>query len=123
MKHLRMFTLRYDQRPITLNGERTRHWSHRAKTTKEWREAFAWLAKVERIPPLGAIEVVVVPHLRDGRSQDPVACVPSFKAALDGLVDAHVIEDDSSRFVHRVTFSRPVHDGRDCMILVVQELA
>ncbi len=122
MRQHRIFTLRYNARPGTVNRERTLHWSHRAASTKEWREAFAWLAKQQRIPPLGAIEVVAIPHLSDMRVQDVAACLPSVKAAIDGLVDAGVILDDGPRHVHRVCFNRPMHDGRNCLTLIITEL-
>jgi hypothetical protein len=123
MRQHRIFTLRYDARPHTLNIDRRLHWSRRAEHTREWRQAFCLLAKAERIPPLGAIEIVAIPHLRDRRSQDVAACLPSVKASIDGLVDAGVIPDDDTRFVHRLTFCRPVHDGRDCLTLIVTEVA
>ena len=53
------------QRPWTMNKERTWHWSQRAKVTKETRERFYWLAKMEKVPALDRIIVDAIPLIND----------------------------------------------------------
>jgi crossover junction endodeoxyribonuclease RusA len=116
----RTWTLVHHERPISLNAERTKPWQVRAASTKEWRTAFFWLAKQAHIPALERIKVEVRVSLR-GRLQDPVNCYPSVKAAIDGLVLAGVIPDDTPAHVHSVTFHAPIR-GDDCLRLVVRSL-
>jgi len=101
----RRWTLTYDQKPWTVNAERSWHFHKRAKAVKEVREAFAWLAVAERVPQLAAIEISVVPLAKDRRGiQDVGACMPAAKAAIDGLVDASVIPDDDPAHMRALKF-------------------
>lgn len=104
--------LEHQARPLTLNAERAAHWRQHRATTAEWREAFAWLARAKHVPRLDRIQVTVTPVLADRRSQDVGACFPSVKAAIDGLVDAGVIPDDTPAHMARLTFEAPVLGAR-----------
>ncbi len=107
-------------RPMTINSERraSGHWATRAKMTKEWREAFFILAKAAKIPKLQWIEVEVDHVNRDGRLSDPVACLPSLKAGLDGVVDSGIIPNDTGKYVKKVTFLAPrMVKGEDSLTL------
>jgi len=115
------YTLRYERRPPTLNVERQQHRMIRARWVREWRAIFNALALEAEIPPLPAISVTVQPELRHrGSMPDTGACIGAAKAAIDGLVDAGVIPDDSPRFVHRLTFEAPVVTGVDALELVIE---
>jgi hypothetical protein len=92
----------------TLNSERTWHHHKRAGYVKEWRNAFWLLAKEARIPHLDAIGVAATPvQAGKGRTQDVGGCFPAAKAAIDGLVDAGVIDEDSPRYVRLLAFCAP----------------
>lgn len=119
----RTWELSYDRRPPTMNTYRTLHHHARAKVDREWRQAFAWLARAERIPKLDAIVVVAAPMVRDGRLPDVGACFPAVKAAIDGLVDARVIPDDTPAHLSAITFAAPRRspDGVDRLVIVVDE--
>lgn len=104
------WTLRYDAKPVTMNQIRTGggdHWTTRRAQTQEWRETFGWLARSERIPPLEWMTVTVQHHCHRGPLADAGACMPSVKAAIDGLVDAGVIPDDDPEYLSRLTFLTP----------------
>ncbi len=119
------YRLTYDQRPWTVNAERAGgkggrgvggHFG-RASLVQEWREAFAWLAMAQRVPHLKYVDVVVLQSCRDKRMPDPGACFPAYKAALDGLVDAGVLDEDDGRYVRSVMFLAPRALGRDSLTL------
>jgi crossover junction endodeoxyribonuclease RusA len=97
------------RRPWTTNQERKRG-SHyeRSEQTKWWREAFRDAALEANIPHFRAITIEVTPILPDRKIQDTGACYPAAKAAIDGLVDAGVIDDDAPKYVPTITFHSPV---------------
>ena len=97
------------RRPWTTNQERKRG-SHyeRSEQTKWWREAFRDAALEANIPHFRAITSEVTPILPDRKIQDTGACYPAAKAAIDGLVDAGVIDDDAPKYVPTITFHSPV---------------
>ena len=113
-----VYRLELAQRPWTTNGERAGNRWERAKLTKEWRSGFQLLAKYEKIPPMAWITVTVEPHQKGGRLQDVGACNPSVKAAIDGLVDAGVLPDDSSKFVKSLVFLPPKNDKNSLVIYI-----
>jgi hypothetical protein len=97
-------------RPFSLNAERTQHWSDRAERTKELR----WAAKVALLQVSGvprgrimfdAVGIEVRPWALNRRyRQDVGNCYASFKAVLDGFVDAHLIKDDDDAHLRWVVF-------------------
>ena len=114
-----IFTLEFPFRPWTTNAERAGNRWERAKLTKEWRTGFLLLAKSEKIPPMAWITVTVEPHQKGGRSQDVGACNPAVKAAIDGLVDAGVLPDDSPEFVRSLVFLPPKKD-RNALVIYIR---
>lgn len=109
----------YGKRPISLNQERSAHFAVRVRDTKWWREGFADAAKAAGIPKLEACEIIVQPVLENRRWQDTGACFPSAKAAIDGLIDAGVIEDDTPDIVPTIAFKRPILGERPGLKLTV----
>ena len=110
------------RRPTTLNQERKQNnWGRRATDTKWWRTAFADAAIEAGIPQYERIHISVVPLHKNGRSpQDTAACFPAAKAAIDGLVDAGIVEDDTPNIVTRIDFYAPLVDGVDGLRIVVR---
>jgi crossover junction endodeoxyribonuclease RusA len=109
-------------RPTTANSERGRnsHWSQAAATTRVRRQWYAAAARKAAIPALGRIAVAVTPLHKDRRSpQDVGACSPAAKAAIDGLVDAGVIPDDTPQFLCAVLYLPPLVWGANGMQLTV----
>lgn len=113
------YILTYTKRPLTTNAERSGNRWGRAEHTREWRDAFAWIARRERVPRMRWINVTVQPFQKRGRLQDTAACNPSVKAAIDGLVDAGVIPDDTGDYVRMITFL-PCMRGDDQLTLIIQ---
>jgi crossover junction endodeoxyribonuclease RusA len=121
MKTATTFRLCHRARPWTANAERRMHFHDRAALVAEWRTAFAILAREARVPPLGRIAVTAMPVRADRRSRpDVAACYGAVKAAIDGLVDAGVIEDDDPDHVVEVRFSAPCMGSHDALVLVVE---
>lgn len=84
-----------------LNSNGRIHYHRRAHATKlirniafaAWRERCAGKALFERVHILGIV------RLTSKRRADPANWYPSFKAAIDGLVDAGMVADDDSERV------------------------
>jgi hypothetical protein len=121
----RSWELTYQARPWLLNSERAGgsrgiggHYG-RAEKVSEWREAYAGLCLEQRIPPLEWITVEAVQTCRDKRMPDIGGCFPAVKAAIDGIVDAGVIPDDDSQYLHALTFLAPQCTGTDALHLRV----
>lgn len=99
------FELSLEARPLTINKERSMPYRARALVVREWRDSFYILAADQRMPGFAWIEVGVHPVLPNRRwTQDLGNCLPSVKAAIDGLVDYGVIPDDTDAFVRVLTF-------------------
>ena len=114
-------------RPFSLNAERTKHWSDRADRTAQLRHDAKYCA-LEVMPsrPKPAlfeqVRIIVEPWAIDRRyRQDVGACLPSAKAAIDGLVDAGVIADDDDSHLLELAF-RPHQFGVDQIVLTVIEV-
>jgi hypothetical protein len=111
------------ERPWTVNGERKMPPKARARKVAEWREAFAGLAREQRVPRLGAVAVQTWPLASNRRALQHVgACVSAAKAAIDGLRDAGVLDDDGPDVVREITFTGTVVGDLDGLMLVVTEL-
>ncbi len=95
----RTYTVTFPAGLELLNANGRTHWRHRHRVTAMLRETAAWLARVQHIPPLARARIVAVYEPPDSRRRDAPNWYPSFKAAIDGLVDAGVLPDDSDRYV------------------------
>ena len=114
------FGIEYQERPWTTNAERAGNRWQRASKTKEWRTAFAWLALQQRPPKLQWCRITVEPWLKNRSGmQDTGACHPAAKAAIDGLVDAGIIPDDTPDIVRQITYLAP-RTGRDALMLIIE---
>jgi len=112
------FRIEVSLKPWTTNAERKQgHWAVRAKRTKEFREAFCQAALAH--PPLRWCTITAEPHQKCGILADTAAHNPAVKAAIDGLVDAKVIENDTAEYVRSITFL-PVRKGKDGLALIVE---
>lgn len=108
------YTLFDDQRPWTANAERTWHYHKRADMVRRCRERFGWHTIRKRIPKQQSIYIVAQPHLRNGRSMPDVgACFPTVKAAIDGIVDAGTIPNDTPEHLLGLIFLPPEISGFD----------
>lgn len=97
----RAFTIEIPPRTILLNAnDRPNHFA-RARIVKNLRTIAHQLAVIRRIPHLDRVEITGFVHPPDNRARDPHNWHPTLKAGIDGIRDAGVITDDSSRFVVR----------------------
>lgn len=80
------------------------HWAERARRSRQIRWTAALEARLAGLQPVpGPVKVTVtVTYPRRGR-HDPENYAPSWKPAIDGLVDAAVLPDDDSTHVTSVT--------------------
>jgi crossover junction endodeoxyribonuclease RusA len=113
-----IYRLEFNQRPWTTNAERAGNRWERAELTKTWRLAFELLAKSERIPAMKWISVTAEPHQKGGRLQDVGACNPAVKAAIDGIVDAGILPDDSSQYVRSLIYLPPKNDKNSLVLYI-----
>ena len=110
----------YEQRPWTVNAERNWHYHKRAKLVKQWREGFCELAGEEGIPELERMYIEACPVVRDRRLQDTCAANNAVKAAIDGIVDAGVVPDDSKEWLGWVKqYPCETVKGQDALIVKV----
>lgn len=91
----------------SVNTERGWHHMERAREQKLVREAAGLLSAGLRPMPT-PVDIEVQPRIpRKRANQDAANCVTVAKPAIDGLVDAGVIPDDSPRYVRSVKFFAP----------------
>lgn len=83
--------------PLTAN-QRLHH-MEKARRTKLVREHVAWRARQAGIGPQDYVIVQLHYQPGDHRRRDPSNLVPTQKPAVDGLVDAGVVPDDTPRYV------------------------
>lgn len=104
----------YNAKPFTLNQANQKRWAW-IEARQEWRSVFQAMAL--GCAPLASCHVHVKHLLGTRRKVDVGACMPSVKAAVDGIVLAGVLEDDGPAFVTGMTFQAPVFAGRDALIV------
>ena len=117
----RSWTLEWQQRPTPMNKYRTLHYRERAAYDREWRAIFARLAMVARVPHLEAVNITVALTCAHHSLPDVGAAYPTAKAAIDGLVDAGVLTDDTPNIVRFLGFAAPERSDTDRLVLVIEE--
>lgn len=120
----RKWTVTYKARPISLNASYGHHRKERTAHVIEWRNTFWALAKESKVPRLEAITVTVVTKL-NGPMQDIGNDYVSAKAAIDGLVQAGVIANDTGDHLRALTFLPPtrVPPSEPCSLsLIITEV-
>jgi crossover junction endodeoxyribonuclease RusA len=99
------------------------HFAERYRRSEALKKA-AWAVAIHRkVPRLERVSVVVEYQPRDRRERDADNISPSGKAALDGIVAAKVLADDSKTYVTgvRCTIGEPYPLGR--LVLHLTEVA
>ena len=103
-----MLIIEHRDKPLTVNeiGSSRDHWK-RSKEIAKWRDAFKWLALARRDLTINPPVEVRVHHYvakKVGRGWDLGSPFYSAKGGIDGLVDAKLLPDDSTKYVQRLTF-------------------
>lgn len=102
---------------FTINAANQKRWAW-IEARKEWRDAHQLMA--QGCQPLAWCNITVDHLTATRRSVDVAACLPSYKAALDGIVNAGVLPDDTPTYVRQVTFNAPVFAGRDALVVTLE---
>ena len=90
--------LSFTSPPLNLNQRM--HWAQKAKITKAIRDEVATKARPLADQFTGqhiAIRLHWMP--RDNRRRDPSNCIATQKPAIDGLVDAGIMPDDTPEYI------------------------
>jgi hypothetical protein len=74
-------------------------YQHRRHVIAAWRSAARDKARATKLPDLAAVRIIAELRFPDRRRRDPGNFYDTAKAAVDGLVDAGVIADDSAAYV------------------------
>jgi hypothetical protein len=82
-------------------NERT-HWAVKAAKTRAWRAKFA--AEARELPHMERVHILAEIRSATTRRRDASNLAPTVKAAIDGIVDAGVIDDDDDNHVTGVEF-------------------
>jgi hypothetical protein len=123
----RSWTFNHFERTWTINIDRNWHPYKRAAVIKEWRGVFCILGLAEpTCQNLDRVRIEATPLLPEvggAMNQDVGACFPAVKAAIDGLVDAGMCENDGPKHVVSLTFNVQRRGGRYAGLeLVVTEV-
>jgi crossover junction endodeoxyribonuclease RusA len=91
-----------------LNENDRDHRLKKAAAVRQIRHEAFEAAKTKRIPRLGRVRIRAVYHAPDNRRRDfnTGNWIPSIKPAIDGLVDAGVLADDSDKYVIGMELTR-----------------
>jgi Holliday junction resolvase RusA-like endonuclease len=119
------WALTHYARPWSINVERRWHPHKRAAYVKEWRQAFYHLAHTYKLPtPVPRpVSIAVCVALKGKRTMDAGNYFPCVKAAVDGLVDAGVLPDDTPTWVKSYTLHSPVNRLPTDMLTLIVTLA
>lgn len=104
---------------LNQNDMRRLHWSAAKKRTKYLREVGCLTAKTQfprnrqvLIPGMHKVVIRFTPALRTPAKFDAPNWYPTFKALIDGLVDAKIIEDDQSLMQTRMVIVPDLQEPR-----------
>ncbi len=85
--------------PLSLNDRM--HWAQKARITRQVRATVAWNAVSLKIGGQDHVNIQLVYTPAQNRRRDTDNLWATAKPAVDGLVDAGVVPDDTQRFVTR----------------------
>lgn len=90
----------------TLNANDRVHYMARSKKTEKLRAEAYKAAKAQPFIPFSKVKLRCIFRAPDNRRRDVANLYPSFKAIVDGLVDAGVMKDDHDGIVREFTIVR-----------------
>ena len=101
----------------TLSPNARQHWSKSYKSKKEFKEEVFWLCHEQGIPPqpIDPAHITITWVSKDKRKRDIDNLFASMKSAIDGLVEARVIEDDSA---NHVTYTLSYEQGEEADTII-----
>ena len=108
------------------------HWRKVSKAKKDHRELVCILAKQQQAAPIsGAVEIQIDWYMANKTFYCPMDnqnAISALKAAIDGIVDAGVIEDDNRKIVKAIYpvnlyRTRKEHQGRSEVVFTIRRAA
>ncbi|MFI7532614.1 hypothetical protein [Streptosporangium sp. NPDC049376] len=104
-----------------LNANNRLHHAPKARLTAAIRAAGKQATEAAGVPPLARAHVFGILHPATRGRRDPANWYPSFKAFIDGLVDAGVLpDDDDTHLVGPDMRLGPVMKGGQLQLLVIE---
>lgn len=122
------YTLTIPAPAAWMNSNDRHGWQQRAKLTRAWRHAASWRAAAainrgELAPITGPTTITATVHRDTNRGRsDASNRQPTIKAAVDGLVDAGVLPDDSDRHVTALTIRAGERVDGGQLVLTIAEV-
>lgn len=110
---------------LLTSNQQGESWQKQYRITKPIKDAAIVLARAAKIPHLERVEIVVEFRPPIGRRRvvrEAHNLGPSAKAAIDGLVKAGVLTDDSDRYVANVSFREGDPHPLGQLVLILTEL-
>ncbi len=86
------------------------HYQQAARMKAQIRRDAAIIGKRDLEPAIGPVAIFARAYIKSGVLPDADAIAPMVKAAIDGLVDARILPDDSGQYVHLIGYGRPARD-------------
>lgn len=113
---------RIDGLPKVITNGSQGSWKASHFHKKKWKRAVAFAVRYkEPESPLKAAKVECVRHSSVKPDRDNLAA--SFKACVDGLVDAGVLEDDSDEIIKEMNYRwEKAKPGKGFIMIVVEEV-
>lgn len=93
-----------------------------ASTVKAWRDAAHVAARAARLPKLAQAAITAELRFTDKRRRDTPNYYPTIKAAIDGLVDGEVFDDDADGHVTELTIRPGLPMARERSKVAVGQL-
>ncbi len=96
---------------------------------KAWKDAATVYARQAKVPKLGAVHINATLHFTDRIRRDAPNYYPTIKAAIDGVVAAGILADDSDQHVLSLTIqpglpiARKPFGPKGQLVLTLREVA
>ena len=108
--------------PYMSANDRPNKW-RKASQTQFWRQSAHTIAIRSGAPSLhGLVRIVATVHIADRRRREVSNLFPTFKACIDGFVDAGILADDSDAHVIGPD-PRRAYDGPPRITFTLEEVA
>lgn len=110
---------------LITSNHRSNHWGPRQRMTAAIKGAAIILTREAKIPHLQRVAIVAEFRPPPGRRRivrEAHNLAPSVKAAIDGVMAAGVIRDDSDKYVAEVTFRCGEPHPLGQLVLIITEL-
>ena len=108
-------------KPLSMNSRQ--HWRVKAKEVAAVRAMAHAAAQAAQVPTLERIAIELHYAPRDKRRRDPLNLVATLKPVEDGLVDAHVVPDDTPEYVQpTMPVIDPPSGGAGRLYVIIREL-